>query len=176
MSKTILMTSFRPWLSHHRSNSADDLLALIQKQPDRIVTGSQGQLVYLRGLPVDTNLASQQTIASIQSHQPDAIICCGMAESRTGLTIESQAFCNDLCLQTTVKIDDLLRRTKSVEVSHDAGKFVCEGLYFNVLNHLNSRNLSTPCIFVHVPLIDDRNRDLLVEDFSQIAIGCFNAL
>jgi pyroglutamyl-peptidase len=45
---------------------------------------------FLRQLPVDIELASKSVISKIAELQPDIIICCGMAESRSQLTIEAK--------------------------------------------------------------------------------------
>lgn len=56
---TILLTSFAPWLCHHRSNSSDDLLVSIQDSYPK-------NLLFLRQLPVNTHRASERVIKAIQ--------------------------------------------------------------------------------------------------------------
>jgi len=91
-----------------------------------------------------------------------------MAECRTKLTVESCATCNDDLLKTSVSLDKLVAELASTEISHDAGKFVCEGLYYEVLSYLRSRNLHTCCIFVHVPVLTPENLPAIVADFRLI--------
>ncbi|NJN73421.1 MAG: peptidase C15 [Limnothrix sp. RL_2_0] len=162
---TLLLTSFRPWLKHHRSNASDDLLEIIQGR-DFIA----GEVVFLRQLPVDIQAASGQVIKAIATHQPNFVVCCGMAESRDRLTIESQAFSQADHYETTVNLQMLSEKLNFTDISHDAGKFVCEGLYFQVLQYLHLQKLAvkTPAIFVHVPILTAKNTAPIVQDFIQI--------
>lgn len=163
MPHKILLTSFDTWLPHHKSNSSDDLLNEISKlnEPSSFLT-------FWRLLPVDINLSSSYVIAKINEFQPDTIICCGMAESRNQLTIESNAKCGDTLLKTQINLQELLTDLSSVEISDDAGKFVCEGLYYSVLNYIDKWQLNINCIFVHVPVLTEENIAEIVADFKLI--------
>jgi len=163
MKSKILLTSFQTWLNHQKSNSSDDLLEILQQQNFNFAA-----LSYLRQLPVDIQLASEQVISKIQTIKPDAIICCGMAESRNRLTIESNATCQNECLYTFVNIAELTNLLKITSMSQNAGKFVCEGLYYQVLKYTQFLQKKTPCIFVHVPLLKESNLDLISRDFYSI--------
>ncbi|MBW4547842.1 MAG: peptidase C15 [Symplocastrum torsivum CPER-KK1] len=171
MNGKILLTSFQTWLPHQRSNASDDLLEEIAQL--NILSPA---LTLLRQLPVDVPKASRCVIDKIEELQPDVIICCGMAECRTKLTVESCATCNDDLLKTSVDLEKLVAELVGTEISHDAGKFVCEGLYYEVLSYLRcrrrfyrtSRRLHTCCIFVHVPVLTPENSASVVEDFHLI--------
>ncbi|OCQ94368.1 peptidase C15 [Oscillatoriales cyanobacterium USR001] len=168
MTTKILLTSFNTWMPHHKSNSSDDLLAQIAKiksLPDSLTPYS---LIFLRKLPVDFQLAPLQVIAKIIELQPDIIICCGMAESRSKLSLESCAMFEEEILRTNVKIEELLTNLTITEISHDAGKFVCESLYYSVLNYIYSKRLNSKCIFVHVPILTTENFQPIITDFLSI--------
>lgn len=159
----ILLTSFQTWLPHQKSNSSDDLLEEVAK-----LDGFPHTLTFLRHLPVDISLASDRAIAKINELQPDIIICCGMAESRRQLSLESNATKGDRVLKTPLDLDRLVDGSVETTISHNAGKFVCEGLYYSVLNHLQKNDLKKHGLFVHVPVL---NRDNLVKiqaDFELI--------
>lgn len=164
----ILLTSFTTWLPHQKSNSADDLLGLV----DRIPQLSSLNLCLLRKLPVNTTLAAQQVITAIEELQPQALICCGMAADRTHLTIETQAFSPQSNLTTakpltsTADLTQIMAELKTTTLSDEAGKFVCEGLYYEVLHYLQKSPI--PCIFVHVPLLTPHNQPEILTDFTQI--------
>ena len=158
---TLLLTSFTTWLTHHKSNSSDDLL-------DIVARNNTSQYYFLRQLPVNIDLASQKAISAIKTTQPQGIICCGMAESRNQLTIESNATYNDNCLKTTLQLQPLISKLSYTSISHDAGKFVCEGLYYRVLEYLEKSQLSIPCIFVHVPVLNRENKNIIVQDFQDV--------
>ncbi|MBW4624254.1 MAG: peptidase C15 [Brasilonema octagenarum HA4186-MV1] len=163
MKKSILLTSFDTWLSEQKSNSSDDLLVEVSR-----LNSLPYDLTFLRQLRVDVQLASFRVIEKIHQLQPDAIICCGMARKRTLLSVEVGASCGEIVLQTTVDLEKLVAGAKAVEISHDCGKFVCEGLYYSVLDELRQRQLTTPCIFVHVPILTEENLPLILDDFLLI--------
>ena len=161
--KKILLTSFQTWMSHQHSNSSDDLLAGIQEEN---FTGLE--LIFLRQLPVDTQKASQQAIALLQDVKCDRVVCCGMAESRSTLTVESNARKEKEFLKTAIDLPNLVSQLKTTKISHDAGQFVCEGLYFEILNYLQSSHSSCQCLFVHVPILTKTNEREIFADFKTI--------
>jgi pyroglutamyl-peptidase len=163
MHKKILLTSFQTWLPHQISNSSDDLLAKIQDE-----AFLSASLTFLRQLPVDISLSIQKAIATIQVLQPDVVLCCGMAESRERLTIESNATWDEEQIYTSVNLERLISQLFYTYISHDAGKFVCEGLYYRVLKHLRQFNPQSHCLFVHVPVINEANSNKLLIDFRSI--------
>ena len=160
MTAKILLTSFDTWLPHQKSNSSDDLLAKIFQ-----IKSLPDSLTFLRKLPVDFQLAPNLAIAQINQMQPDTIICCGMAESRQKLTVESCACCESDILKTAVNLEPLVADLAATEISHEAGKFVCEALYYAVLKHICDSQIAAKCIFVHVPILTPDNADRMVADF-----------
>jgi len=130
---TILLTSFAPWLCHHRSNSSDDLLVSIQDNYAK-------KLLFLRQLPVNTH----------------------MAESRYRLSLESQARSSTKKLLTSIPLPDLIKNLDYSYISDNAGQFVCEELYFQVLKY------HPRALFVHVPLLTDKNFTIIQRDFQKI--------
>jgi pyroglutamyl-peptidase len=163
MEKTILLTSFQTWLRDQQSNSSDDLLMEVSK-----IAAIPHDLKFLRCLPVDLHLASSLVIQKIGELQPDYIICCGMAASRTKLSLEAVARDGERVLHTAVNLPKLVAGATITEISHDCGKFVCEGLYHSVLDHLYQTQPPTPCIFVHVPLLNPENLPFILADFLLI--------
>lgn len=165
MKSKIILTSFQTWLTHQKSNSSDDLLAILQQQS---LNFNEANLFFLRHLPVDIQLASEQLISQIKTIKPKAIICCGMAESRGKLTIEANATCNSSCLHTSVNLTELTNQLTVTDISQDAGKFVCEGLYYQILKYTQSLPEHISCIFVHVPILNSSNLDSIQQDFLSI--------
>lgn len=166
MSTKILLTSFDIWKAHHKSNASDDLLHAIVKQ--NLLVPLKVDITLLRKLPVDFQLASQDVIAKLDGLQPDLVICCGMAERRSRLTVESNGNRQAHVLQTTVDVDRLVEGLAITDVSHDAGAFVCNDLYYSVLQHISDRHLACQCLFVHVPLLNEMNLMPIVKDFLTI--------
>lgn len=161
--KKILLTSFTTWLPHQISNSSNDLLNEIAK-----LDYTSLSLNFIKLLPVDIELASKCVIAKVNEIAPDLIICCGMAERCHQLSIESNATKGNIVLKTNVDLEKLVNGIDRINISHDAGKFVCEGLYYSVLNHILAQKLKTNCIFVHVPILNENNFAAIVEDFGLI--------
>jgi pyroglutamyl-peptidase len=176
MTKRLLLTSFDIWLPDHKSNSSDDLLEEVERLKD-----VPHALIFLKKLPVDVESATRQVIAKIGETQPDYIICCGMAESRSTLSVESNArstaaFTNcsmtmlpedyqETTLQPSVNLEELVAPCHALEISHDCGRFVCEGLYYSVLDYLLKNSTNRRCIFIHVPILTENNMRVIVEDF-----------
>ncbi|NJL63932.1 MAG: peptidase C15 [Methylacidiphilales bacterium] len=163
------------WLPHHTSNSSDDLLEFVSQ-----FKSLPYDLNFLRKLPVDVPTASEKVIAKIGETQPDYIICCGMAESRSKLSVESNARStshitkdgSESILRTSIDLDNLVRESVALEISHNCGRFVCEGLYYSVLNFINLHCQFHPhkssCIFVHVPILTEKNLSVILKDFLSI--------
>jgi pyroglutamyl-peptidase len=159
----ILLTSFQTWLPHQKSNSSDDLLEEVAK-----LESFPHSLTFLRHLPVDISQASERAIAKINELQPDIIICCGMAESRRQLSVESNASQGYTVLKTPVDLHQLLDSSIGTTISHNAGRFVCEGLYYSVLHHLQKNDLKKHGLFVHVPVLTRNNMAEVLTDVELI--------
>ncbi|MGF1495393.1 MAG: peptidase C15 [Elainellaceae cyanobacterium] len=160
MNDPILLTSFTTWKPEQTSNSSDDLMDdVIARYPYR------DSLCIQRKLPVDFQFAPRQAIAAIRNRQPGAILCCGMGERYTSLNVESTAVNGDRVLHTSVDLSALTAGLTITEISHDAGRFVCNQLYYDVLNYLQLNGIDSPCIFVHVPVLTPVNQEAIATDF-----------
>jgi pyroglutamyl-peptidase len=158
----VLLTSFDIWEPHHISNASDDLLAeLIQRNllDDRVHL--------LRKLPVDFELAPQQVCAEIERLQPEVVICCGMAEQRSQLTIETNGKYQEKILETSIAVESLVETLTVTTISHDAGSFVCNHLYYAVLEFIQGDRCKQS-IFIHVPILNQLNLENTVNDFKLI--------
>ncbi|MEA2047772.1 MAG: peptidase C15 [Campylobacterota bacterium] len=161
MNNTLLITSFSTWRSHHTTNSSDDLLNLLTEKELSVFH-------FLRNLPVEFESAPEQVLTKFTELRPKVLICCGMAEERTKLNIESRAILNEQTLHTSVDLDNLTNNLLITEISNDAGRFVCNTLYYKILEHLSLQEGSHYSIFIHVPVITEQNKDHLVADFISI--------
>ncbi len=159
----LLITTFQTWLPHQSSNSSDDLilhLAETRQLPH--------DCHLLRQIPVDFHRAPATVIAKITELTPAAVVCCGMAEQRSRLSVESNGrFQSDLQF-SSIDFAQLLDFTTDTTISHDAGGFVCNYLYYHVLRYLESCQSQTKAIFVHVPLLNYDNRAAIGDDFLAI--------
>jgi pyroglutamyl-peptidase len=158
-----LLTSFQPWLPHHQSNASDDLIEILTTQEIPHLS-----LFFLRQLPVDITLATQQVLQEVDRSFYEIIICCGMAESRTNLTIESNANYLGEQIHCSIDLKELAKELTFTTISHDAGRFVCEGLYFQILNYLKQKQIYSSCLFLHIPILTPKNRDYILNDVMAI--------
>lgn len=161
MNNDILITSFTTWKPHHTSNAADDLL-------QRLIEEMGDVFHYLRKVPVDFALAPQHVLEKFNELLPRVMVCCGMAEDRTRLSVESHAVLDDKCLRTGIDLARLTADLPMTEISHDAGRFVCNSLYYRALEYLQTLERSHHCLFIHVPVLTEENASSLTDDFATI--------
>jgi pyroglutamyl-peptidase len=164
MSKTILITSFSTWKSSQPINSADQLLGEVLR-----IYPPSPSVYFLRQLPVNTAVARDITIAQIHQLDPQILLCCGMAETRDRLSLETRAVGRPI-LYTPMTVVDLLPGLTHTEISHDAGRFVCNSFYHSLLDYL--QNSTCVCLFIHVPILTTDNRSQILIDFCKILDRC----
>lgn len=161
-STDLLITSFAPWKAHHRSNASDDLLLECLKRSllDRYTV--------LRYLPVNLPIALSLTTAKIEQLHPQTIVCCGMAESRQKLSLEAKAIVHQQERTTSFDLERMTANLSMTEISQDAGRFVCNSLYYFVLDYLQTHHPARQALFVHVPVLTAANREAIVADFQVV--------
>lgn len=129
--------------------------------------------------------SSEDFILLIEQVKPDIVIMLGEAKKRDLVSLESRAINlitteipdndgikinNKLIkekgfefLTTNVNLDELNKKLNDrkypVEISNDAGRYVCNYLYFNVLDYINTHNLNIPTLFVHLPKSYEQSTD-----------------
>lgn len=163
MPSPLLITTFTTWKPEQLSNASDDL---IEELIQRNLLNETAHL--LRQIPVDFALAPATVLTRMVDLQPEWVVCCGMAEQRSRLTVESNGKRDDHQIQTPVDVHELVQDLAMTDVSHDAGQFVCNHLYYSVLNYVLTNQLSTRCVFVHVPILHSGNLTAILQDFTAI--------
>lgn len=159
MQKNILLTSFATWKQHQVTNSSDDMLG-------HVINSYHKSMHYLRKVPVDHRLAPKKILEKFDALEPDILVCCGMAEKRKKLNLESRARIGEKSIETDVDLKELAKGLSMTRVSHDAGKFVCNTLYFRALTHIKKR--PHRCIFVHVPVLTEDNLEPVKSNFITV--------
>jgi len=159
--RNMLITTFSTWKPHHTSNASDDLL-------QRVIGKTRHPFQYLRQIPVDFESAPRRVLECFDELRPRTLICCGMAEERINLNVESRAVLEEKVLLTRVDLESLTADLPMTEISQDAGGFVCNTLYYRALEHLAAQQESYHCIFVHVPVLTEENSLGLEKDFISI--------
>ena len=62
--------------------------------------------------------------------------------------------------------EDIEKTGFKVEISEDAGNFLCNNLYYNGLKYIKEKNINCKMIFIHIPKIEDiSNIELLAKIF-----------
>ncbi|HEY9762051.1 MAG TPA: peptidase C15 [Trichocoleus sp.] len=163
MPSPILITSFAPWKAHQVSNASDDLLASLEQR-----RALPSNAILMRQIPVNFQLAPCQVIAKLVELRPSILICCGMAENRQRLNLELNGKRDDRVLKTSLNLSALSRGTQLTEISDCAGTYVCNHLYFTVLDFIQKTRFPTQAIFVHVPCLTPSNQPFLEADFTLI--------
>lgn len=160
---TLLLTSFAPWKAHQESNSSDDLVYLLAERK-QLPTNT----ILIRRLPVHFQLAPCQVLSALFQYKPDTVVCCGMAESRSLLNLERYGRSHHDRLETSLDLEQLCEHTKWTTISEDAGNYVCNALYFQLLAHIRQNDLATRALFIHVPPLNAYNREAIAQDLHKI--------
>jgi len=163
MSCSILLTSFAPWRAHQQSNSSDDLLLYLQRQ--QVLPANS---VLLRQLPVNYELAPAIVMAKLLELHPRLVLCCGMAENRPWLTLEQTGRWQQTVRHTSLDLAQLMRDTQMTQISSYAGTYVCNYLYFRVLDVIERHRWPTQALFIHVPVLTLANRTMVMADIALI--------
>jgi len=161
MKKNILITTFATWEPHQLSNASDDLVQYF-------IDAKCDMCHYFRHLPVDFTLAPSLVVEAFETLRPRVLVCCGMAEDRDRLSVESQAVRGGKVYRTEIDLEELTAGLPNTYISHDAGDFVCNALYYSALEHLDTLDGNHHCLFVHVPVLTDANVHGITEDFKKL--------
>lgn len=169
MPATILLTGFEPFGKWEVNPSWE-----VARRMDGEQLG--GLRVVGRRLPVNwegTWAALQEAIADTE---PDAILMLGLAGTRMAISVEAQGLnkCGDTpddegkqytrnwiveggdeALQSSLPIAEIVRRIKTlglpVEVSQDAGGYLCNLATYRALAWARDERRSIPVGFIHLP-------------------------
>lgn len=162
MAERLLLTSFTTWKPEQTSNSSDDLiLAMLEK-------GMVSPTQVVRLLPVHFEEAPRQAIAHFNTVQPDVMVCFGMAEKRDRLNLERQAIREDSIRQSRLPLESWLEGLSFTDISDDAGKFVCNHLYYDLLGHVQQHHPEKFALFIHVPVLTGENQAVILQDIQAI--------
>ena len=156
--KKIIVTAFEPFGGAERNASLEAVKDL---------TGVETVL-----LPVSFVRACGM-IRNIAAGGPDAVICVGEAGGRSAVSLERVAVNlmdaripdNDgfqpvdepVCPGrpaawfSTLPVRWMLTEVRNAELSCTAGTYVCNAVFYSLMDELNRRNLDIPAGFIHVP-------------------------
>jgi pyroglutamyl-peptidase I len=172
----ILLTAFEPFGKDSVNSSLE---AMLQVSPPEGIT------LIRKTVPTVFGECVRAAVDSIRMYSPDAVISLGQAAGRKAVTPEKVAInLRDARIPdnagfqpknepidpeapaaffSSIPILRMAERIQSAgifcEISNTAGTFVCNDLFFGLLNHLEKTHSSIPCGFIHVPCIPEQIPD-----------------
>ena len=179
----ILVTAFAAF-----DNRDTNVTTLILNELSNNIKGYGIKKLYL---PVALHSSFNIVKEHIDKHNPDIIILCGEAAKRSKISIEIKArnsVTKKLCdedeidlnnpvivengdniiystFPTVEALSQVISKNIPVELSTDAGGYICNALYYQVQN--NYKNI--PCVFIHFPLpSDELALSMMIEGLSTI--------
>lgn len=190
----ILITGFEPFGGEKINPALDAVRALPAKINGFDILKCEVPVIYEDGF--------LKVRACIEKEDPDAVILVGQAGGRAFITPETTAVNNknaripdnaghqpanepimpggpDL-YHTTLPVEKMLEKLQDhalpVKLSDDAGTFVCNDLFYRVMNLLKDRS-EIPAGFVHVPFSEDqiagKSADIPFMTLSDITEGLY---
>jgi pyrrolidone-carboxylate peptidase len=206
----VLLTGFGPF-GNHDVNPTE---AIVQSFPSLIPIknpfgkGSSEVSVEKRILTVD-EIGTQWAANELESREWDAILHLGLCGECTRPRIEVRAQDNlemripdnsgrqihegrlsgsgDIPTPVPVKKWSVEDWDIDVEISNDAGLFICNETYFRTLDALNAHQFAIPCLFLHLPSSDHLSKQdasklvrqilahMLYKPSIQVAAGMFTS-
>lgn len=171
----LLLTAFEPF-DDTGMNSSEQALAAVKK------CGVAGVKLACRVLPVDQQKAPAALIAAVDRLRPDAVVCLGQSARRTAISIERIAInlldfrkpdnagrkftdrpivrAGPAAYFTTLPVRAMwsaVRRAKvPVELSQDAGSYLCNQVTYALLHHAAMQRRKLPAGFIHLPSLPEQ--------------------
>ena len=108
----------------------------------------------------------------LKNQEYDLIIAFGQRPNVGSINLEKKACIDGNELITNYdynKLEKLLENSGfSVEISNNAGKYLCNHIFYAGLMYISKNNLNTKMIFIHIPSIKNiENIDYLATIFSK---------
>ncbi|SDB56554.1 pyroglutamyl-peptidase I [Butyrivibrio sp. INlla16] len=188
--KKVIVSAFEPF-DNAKTNPSYEVAKLL---PEKI---GEADIEVMR-LPVVFGLAASILETRIDECRPDAIIMLGVAGTRTKITPEVIAVNIDdaripdnqgnnpkfekidsdgadgifSTLPVTEIVGEMTKEGIASELSYSAGAYVCNDLFYRIMNYLKTKDLCIPAGFIHVPNPSDSEEITKSElSISEIARG-----
>lgn len=182
----MLLSSFEPFggLTYNPSSDVAEVVSHRAASGLLATQREHGQVVVdTVMLPVEFDTAGQLLIAAVEKHQPDVVVCLGLAAGtetvrleRVGLNLRDARIPDNAGAQplgeaivedgsnayfSTLRAKAAHQRIAAagipVSLSLSAGTYVCNDVLYTLLHHVDTEQLPTAAGFVHVP--DLRSRE-----------------
>lgn len=183
--KKVLLSGFGPFLD-------------IKDNPSEVIVRSLAQSMNVPHiiLPVVFGQAFDHLKALCQEQNPDIVLMFGVAATRskicferiglnwvesknpdTSMRIPPTGKINleqELALMSSLDLEKIisqynLSERQHVEISYSAGAYVCNDLYFRMLNE---KSIEAEKLFIHVPSFDCMDQSLQIELIKTLVLNC----
>ena len=172
-----LITGFDPFGNSNRNASAEAVRCLPAMLGDHtIVTAT---------LPVVYDKCADALYALLDEHQPDCVLCLGQAAGREGISIEHAAvnvkassipdnagvtFSGEKIaengaesLPSNLPLKELTGALREVgiptKISYSAGTYVCNNLFYHLMQYASEHARRMLCGFIHIPPSESQKTD-----------------
>ena len=168
MKNNILITGFEPFNNDIINSSWE----VIKRLPDSI----NGYKINKLLLPVKFEESSKIVIEKANKLKVKYIICVGQAKGRKYITPEMKAInlksdnytskkeCNYILstgpkyYYSSIDVNKIYNSINNAgikcNISNDAGTYVCNDLFFNLLHYYNNTNIKVS--FIHIPILEEQ--------------------
>lgn len=189
--KKLLLTAFEPFAGEAINPSAEAARAIG-------AIDFSGAVVRIAELPVDRYRAVSAALDLIRADRPDIVVMLGEAGRRYRINPERVAINIDdfriadnagnkptdeaiieggpVAYFSTLPIRSIVERIKSAHIpaaiSNSAGTYLCNRLFYSVMNFIKVENFGTSAGFIHLPYLHDQviNKDAEVPSLSRETI------
>jgi len=158
--KNILCTGFKGKL-----NSSNILLY-------NIIKSNKIDCLYIEN---DFNKSEIQLIEKIKSNKYDFVFSFGQKPIIKSIYIEKIGTNGLEKMETNynyIELISFLEKYYKIKISENAGKYLCNNIYYKGLNYIYNNNLKTKMVFIHIPKINNID----IKYFSKIVIGYFEGI
>ncbi len=198
---TILVTGFTPFGEISRNPSAA-IVALIAAAPPDGIT------LITEILPTAFGPAGERIRALVNEAAPDAVVCLGVAQNRAEITPERFALnVNDAPIpdnegklatgspitpggpaayRTTLPVEAMVAAISALglpaKASNHAGAYVCNHVFYCLMDELARLERAIPAGFIHVPMASDfadqpgADRGLPLDEMARAIRACLELL
>ncbi|WAA13365.1 pyroglutamyl-peptidase I [Fervidibacillus halotolerans] len=175
MKKKVLITGFDPFGNEHLNPS----LEVVKRLDGKVI---EDVVIVAQEVPTVFHKSIQVVIEAIKKEQPDVVICIGQAGGRAQITPERIAINVDdaripdnetnqpidepidpngpAAYFSTLPIKRIVKEMRKAgipsSVSNSAGTFVCNHLFYGVMNYLEKQAPSIRGGFIHIPYIPEQ--------------------
>jgi len=174
---SILITGFEPFDGAEKNPSWE----AVQLLPEEIA----GHAVHRMQLPVVYGQCGEMLCELIEKVQPDCVLCFGQAAGREGISLENTAvnvkassspdnagvtFSGETIdpngpesLRARLPLKELCAELKDagfpVKISFSAGTYVCNDLFYEMLQYAEENDSPKMCGFIHIPADESQKAD-----------------